>query len=118
MLGTFTWPCVAVVGRNFESSTRTHGHKVCLCVAWNAGIFETVAFMVAQSVSQNAPIGISTSHHGLSQGGRCLCPDYKLETGSESCSSKHNPLVPGSSPGGPTNSETPVSDSRGFFFLG
>jgi len=32
-------------------------------------------------------------------------PDYKLETGSESCSSKHNPVVPGSSPGGPTNSE-------------
>ena len=29
-------------------------------------------------------------------------PDYKLETGSESCSSKHNPLVPSSTLGGPT----------------
>ena len=28
----------------------------------------------------------------------------------------HNPLVPGSSPGGPTNNETPVSDGRGFAF--
>ena len=72
--------------------------------------------MVAQSVSQNAPIGISTSHHGLSQGGRCLCPDYKLETGSESCSSKHNPLVPGSSPGGPTNSEKATDFAVSGFF--
>ena len=29
-------------------------------------------------------------------------------TGSENCSGKHNPLVPGSSPGGPTNNLIPT----------
>jgi hypothetical protein len=42
-------------------------------------------------------------------------PDYKLETGSESCSGKHNPLVPGSSPGGPTNSEKATDFGQWLF---
>ena len=34
-------------------------------------------------------------------------PDHKPETGSESCSGKHNPLVRGSTPRGPTTAELP-----------
>jgi len=36
-------------------------------------------------------------------------------TGSENCSGKHNPLVPGSSPGGPTNNLN--TNSRVGIFL-
>ena len=42
-------------------------------------------------------------------------PDHKLETGSESCSGRHNPLVHGSSPCGPTNIKKPRILCGAFF---
>lgn len=41
-------------------------------------------------------------------------PDHEPERGGENRSGKHNPLVPGSTPGGPTNSKNRISGC-GFF---